>query len=135
MNWETQSIWTNYMLDRVSDSKIKTVDAQVMNVLGNLNVKNYTLQLDRVVVVLVALPPSAWPEKECLIFRKNMNKIEIRIKLDYEALLQADEAQTLRLIANTYLSAINRFLSKRKDFDYQAFYTDVEKLFREKGYL
>ena len=49
--------------------------------------------------------------------------------------LKADEKETLFLITNAYLEVIQRFLSQRKDFDYQKFYDDAKALFEENGFL
>lgn len=128
---QNQTVWVNYMIDRKSRAKIRPVDMKFMEILGNLDIKNYT-SLDRIVIVLVVLKPE---EEERLIHRKKENKFEIRINLDYKALKNADEKQTLQLIAETYLLAIERFLSQRKDFDSDRFYQDVKMLFTENGFL
>jgi len=49
--------------------------------------------------------------------------------------LKADEKETLFLIANAYLEVIQRFLSQRKDFDFQQFYDDAKALFEENGVM
>jgi len=128
---QNQTVWVNYMIDRKSRAKIRPVDMKFMEILGNLDIKNYT-SLDRIVIVLVVLKPE---EEERLIHRKKENKFEIRINLDYQALKNTDEKQTLQLIAETYLLAIERFLSQRKDFDSDRFYQDVKMLFTENGFL
>ena len=133
--FDTQSVWINYMTDNESSLKIMDFDTKIMSVLVHLDIKKYSTHLDKIVVVLVALEPISFPEKDRLIFRKKQNKIEIRINIDYEKLKNATEAETLQLIAEAYLAAISRFLSKRKDFDAKNFYIDVEKLFRENHFL
>ena len=131
---EKQTIWTNFMMDKDSASKIKSVDIKILTLLSNLTIQNYTTYT-KIITVLVALAPISFPEKERLVVRKKFNKLEIYINLDYEKLLVSTETETLQLIAQTYLLAIERFLMKRKDFDAKKFYTDVEKLFRENGIL
>jgi len=131
---EKQTIWTNFMMDKDSASKIKSVDVRILTLLSNLTIQNYTTYT-KIITVLVALAPISFPEKERLVVRKKFNKLEIYINLDYEKLLSSTETETLQLIAQTYLAAIDRFLMKRKDFDAKKFYADVEKLFRENGIL
>ena len=131
---EKQTIWTNFMMDKDSASKIKSVDVRILTLLSNLTIQNYTTYT-KIITILVALAPISFPEKERLVVRKKFNKLEIYINLDYKKLLVSTETETLQLIAQTYLLAIERFLMHRKDFDAKKFYTDVEKLFRENGVL
>jgi len=134
MDFQNQSIWTNYILDKFSAQKIEAFDKKFMGILSNLHIQNYA-DLNGITTILVALAPISFPEKERLLFRRKIQEIEIYINLDYEKLLVSTETETLQLIAQTYLLAIDRFLMKRKDFDAKKFYTDVEKLFRENGVL
>jgi Immunity protein 44 len=134
---ENYTFWITYKTDnRAFANKLLAQHTQTLSVLNRLEIGNYSQSLKRILLVgIVYSPNTKVPEMDKISFLKKMQKLEIYLNLDYEALLQADEAQTLRLIAQTYLAAISRFLSKRKDFDHQRFYTDVEKLFRENGYL
>jgi len=75
------------------------------------------------------------PEPDRMRFRRKKKELEIRMNLDYEKVLKADEKETLFLIANAYLEVIQQFLSQRKDFDFQQFYEDTQNLFLEKGLL
>jgi Immunity protein 44 len=132
---ELQSIWLTYFAEPLVSNKLIQQHQQIYPLLDSLNCMDYSPSIQSFGIIIVAFSPEAFPEPEKLRFRKSKNEIEIRINIDYEALLQANEAQTRQLIAKTYLSAISRFLSKRKDFDYQRFYEDVEKLFRANGFL
>lgn len=136
INLQTPAFAMTYFADKknVVDSLLKA-NEKIALMLGSFSMGLYSKTIEKMLVIGLAFSSEEYPEKERLIFRKNSNKIEIRINLDYESLLQADEAQTLRLIAQTYLAAISRFLGKRKDFDSARFYADAEKLFRDSGYL
>jgi hypothetical protein len=118
-----------------SVDKILKVHHKIYDLLSSISMANYSLAIEKVLVILVAFSAETFPEKDRLIFRKKQNKIEIRINIDYEKLKSATEAETLQLIAEAYLAAISRFLSKRKDFDAKNFYIDVENLFRENHFL
>jgi Immunity protein 44 len=131
---DKRTLWITYFIDDEVGDRLVNYHEETMILINNLVLCNYS-SIKNLIVIFVAFSPEAFPEPEKLRFRKSKNEIEIRINIDYEALLQAKEAQTRQLIAKTYLSAISRFLSKRKDFDYQRFYADVEKLFRANGFL
>ncbi|TAD97686.1 MAG: hypothetical protein EAZ97_12135 [Bacteroidetes bacterium] len=117
----SQSIWTNYMLEKDCWDKIINADQQFLKALENLNIKIYAPFCDRMVVVMIALSAESFSRKERLSYLSKKQKIEIYINMDYEKLLQATESETLQLIAQTYLSAISRFLRQK--------YSCLSKLF------
>jgi len=134
METMTQHFWTNYLIEDSFWEKIMPTDQIILKTLAKLQIENYASCL-QLTVFLIALSPESFKREEKLLFRKKIQEIEIYINLDYEKLLVSTETETLQLIAQTYLLAIERFLMKRKDFDAKKFYTDVEKLFRENGIL
>jgi len=134
METMTQHFWTNYLIEDSFWEKIMPTDQIILKTLAKLQIENYASCL-QLTVFLIALSPESFKREEKLLFRKKIQEIEIYINLDYEKLLVSTETETLQLIAQTYLLAIERFLMKRKDFDAKKFYTDVEKLFRENGVL
>lgn len=128
------SLWVSYFTnDNVGDKLVAHYE-KTMLLLNNLTIKKYS-PINHLLVILVAFSSATYPEPEKLRYLKAKNEIEIRINIDYEKLKNATEAETLQLIAEAYLAAISRFLSKRKDFDAKNFYIDVEKLFRENHFL
>jgi len=131
---QERNIWLTYFTDKTTD-KIASYHQKIYPLLDLLDCKNYSATVEHFIVILVAFSPQTFPEKDKLFFRRSKNEIEIRINVDYEKLLVSTETETLQLIAQTYLLAIERFLMKRKDFNAKKFYTDVENLFRENGVL
>ena len=129
------NISLSYFSEKNLTNKLIQEHQKIYPLLDLLDCKNYSATVEHFIVILVAFSPQTFPEKDKLFFRRSKNEIEIRINVDYEKLLVSTETETLQLIAQTYLAAIDRFLMKRKDFDAKKFYTDVEKLFRENGVL
>ncbi len=130
-----QTVWTNYMLENDCWDKTMSADKQISAVLSEIDLGNYTSQSQGLLVIMIALSPEAFERKECLIYRRKTQEIEIYINMDYQTLLEADEKETLHLISKTYLLAIKRFLSKRKDFDHKRFYADVREIFEKNKLL
>jgi hypothetical protein len=100
----------------------------------NLDLKSYSQTINYLVVYYFILHPKAIPQNDRISVRKKQ-ELEIRINADYDRLLQADERETLQIIAETYLKAIEIFLIPRKDFEGKKFYQDVKNLFEKEGIL
>ncbi|TAD97684.1 MAG: hypothetical protein EAZ97_12125 [Bacteroidetes bacterium] len=107
---EKTHFWLSYFTDdQVGDKIIKHYE-KTMELLNYLHLANYS-SVDHLIIIFLVFSPETYPETEKLYFRRKKKEIEIRINMDYEKLLQATESETLQLIAQTYLSAISRFLS------------------------
>jgi len=72
---------------------------------------------------------------ETLKYRKKNKEYELYLNLNYNQLLQANEEESIGLLAETYLKGIEKYLIGRKDFDGNKFYADVKQLFTENGIL
>ncbi len=74
------------------------------------------------------------PEK--IAFRPRKKELDIRLKLDYLKMKQATDEEFLQLVAQLFLSSIDRFPQRRiPDFDIPAFKADVARVFRERGWV
>jgi len=129
----SHNFWLNYMIDDKISAKIIKSNAKFKPLLVVLKPSNYCSVHFTIGVIIAAF--SQDPEKERIIKRKLKNELEIRINADYDRLLQADERETLQIIAETYLKAIEIFLLPRKDFEGKKFYEDVKNLFVKEGIL
>jgi len=96
----------------------------------------YSHELQGIVFVYIALKPDFnYTVADFSKFRRKNKIIEIGINLDYNQLIQADDENTLELLSETYLIGIEKYLTGKKDFDGNKFYTDVKQLFTENGIL
>lgn len=130
-----QNISLTYFTEQNTYKKLIEAHQFIFPVLERLDCTHYSETIEQLIVILVAFSPETYPEPEKLRFRRTKKEIEIRINMDYKTLLEATETETLHLIAKTYLLAVERFLSKRKDFDHKRFYADVRKVFEQNRLL
>jgi len=129
------SVALTYFTDKKTDPMLQ-FDHLIYPVLDKLECKNYSEKIEGFLVIIVAFSDKTFPEEDKMRYRPKKKEIEIRINVDFEELKTAHESKTtLKLIAETYLLAIERFLSQRKDFDSNRFYQDVKMLFTENGFL
>jgi hypothetical protein len=135
ITFETNSIWINYIVCKPLTEKVLRYDERFAETFANLTIDSYTNTWQRLSIIIVLLAPDFFAEKERLIMGKKTKKLEIRINADYDRLLQADERETLQIIAETYLKAIEIFLIPRKDFEGKKFYQDVKNLFEKEEIL
>jgi hypothetical protein len=135
ITFETNTIGINYIVCKPLTEKVLRFDEIFAEIFAKLNINSYTDNWQRACIVIVLLANDFFAEKERLIAGKKTKKLEIRINADYDRLLQADERETLQIIAETYLKAIEIFLLPRKDFEGKKFYEDVKNLFVKEGIL
>jgi hypothetical protein len=114
--------------------KLLAVNELFINLIGNLDIENYSQSINYLAVYFFILNPKAIPQSDKITVRKKQ-QLEIRINADYDRILKADERETLQIIAETYLKAIEIFLIPRKDFESKKFYEDVKSLFEKEGIL
>jgi tRNA splicing endonuclease len=129
-----QTVWLSFFLDKGSQNVLFKTD-KLTDILPILHCSNYSLTVQNVIIYIVAFSHDAFPEKDKIYNRRKKQQLEIRINADYDRLLQADERETLQIIAETYLKAIEIFLIPRKDFEGKKFYEDVKSLFEKEGIL
>jgi len=71
-----------------------------------------------------------WQEKK--YFSRNENHFIINIRFpDYEKFCNATKQEALKIMAEQTLRGTEKFLSKVKGFQFEKFYSDLEKVFSE----
>ena len=107
-------------------------DTELKNLLNsNLSIKDYSDTVTGIFMIYQSLNTDfakAFPVEEKTIFRRKTKEIEIYTVIDYKTVVEASDTEMLKILAQTYLRGIKQFI-KRKDFDIDCFYKDVEKLF------
>lgn len=90
--------------------------------------------------ITICCPPefySAGFFKEIKKYTKKDKEVELRLKIDYEAMLKADDKEVFRLISESLLSGIdiaeNEF--SISDFSFNTFRNDLKELFKRKGWI
>jgi len=137
MDTSNYAFWITYKTDnRTLSRKLLAFHQQNLQLINQLDIKNYSDSINKILIIGIAYhPETTIPEENHIRFIKKQKKVEIYWNLDYEILLSADENQTLTLIFEAYLKATEHFLSQQQDFDTLQFYSDLENIFREAGYL
>ena len=131
---QLQTLWLSYFIDKKM-SHLPLIGNRLEDLLGGMACSNFSVSINSLIIYIVAFSNNTFPEKDCIIFRRKKQQLEIRINAPYDRLLQADEKETLQIIAETYLRAVETFLFNRKDFDGKKFYEDVKNLFESEGIL
>lgn len=102
----------------------------------NIHLQEYGSDISVIRFVSVAvLPSNKWHEEYIKYFKK-YKELVVNLKLDYKAVLQANEVTFLQLVAHLFLRAIDEAPQhKVRDFDWPRFRQDVAELFQAEGWL
>jgi hypothetical protein len=75
--------------------------------------------------------------KEIKKYTKNETDVELRLKIDYTSMLEAEEEKVFALLCESILRGIDiaEHELKISDFDFGAFRKDVTNLFKKEGWL
>lgn len=102
----------------------------------NIHVEDYGSGISVFRFVSVAVLPSNKRHEEYIKYFKKYKELVANLKLDYDAVAQADEPAFSQLVAHLFLRAIDEAPQhKVRDFDWPRFRRDVAELFRAEGWL
>lgn len=75
--------------------------------------------------------------KEIKKYMKKNTEVELRLRVDYDAMFRANEREASNLIINSVLRGIDVAETELKitDFDFSAFRKDLTDLFKKEGWL
>lgn len=75
--------------------------------------------------------------KEIKKYTKKNKEVEMRLRIDYEMMLDADQKEVFRLICESILKSIDIAEKelKIKSFDFIAFRNDLKDLFKQEGWI
>lgn len=119
------------------DSRIFGNISEIADVLNDqIVLSRYGKDVLSIFFVPMGLQPDDDFHPEKVSYSPKRKELDIRLKLDYARMKKASGPEFLRMVAQLFLSAIDRFpVNRLKDFDVSAFKEDVARIFREKGYL
>lgn len=103
----------------------------------HLSLSNYGSGLTGIAFIYIATPPIDEIHEECFRYSRKKKELFIQMRLPYEAVKQANVAETLHLMALSYLETMDEKLPLKKitDFDQARFVQDVQHLFETQGWL
>jgi hypothetical protein len=133
---EKITLWINYKSQEEVANKLADFQEYLLALLNTFCIESYTKLIKELLVIEIFYKKSTLlPEKNRVYYARKKAALQLFINADYDRLMQADERETLQIIAETYLKAIEIFLIPRKDFEGKMFYEDVKNLFEKEGIL
>jgi len=95
-----------------------------------LAIHNYTQDFSEVVFTYMAVNPQIGVErKDKIRYSRKEKALELFVNLDRERLEKATQQEALQMMCELYLESIEKYLTKRKDFDAKRYYQDVKEVF------
>lgn len=102
----------------------------------HIHLEEYGSAISVIRFVSVAVLPSNKRHEEYIKYFKKYKELVINLKLNYDAVAEANETSFLQLVARLFLRAIDESPQQKiKDFDWPRFRRDVTELFEAEGWL
>ena len=101
----------------------------------NLSISDYSDVLKNLTLTYLILQPEHngvnWKERK--YYKRSEQKYFIDISFpDYEKFCKASKEEALKIMAEQTIRGTKKYLSKEKNFNYEAFYNDFTNLLRKK---
>ena len=119
------------------DSEKFLKSSEVSDVLNEkIDLSHFGYGLDSIFFVPMGYKTDDTFHPEKISFRPSRKELDIRLKLDYPKMKKATDEEFLHMVAQLFLSAIDRFPQRRiPEFDIPKFKADVTRVFREQGWV
>lgn len=103
----------------------------------HLKLSTYGEGLTGIAFVFIVTPPIDVIHHDEIIYRAKKKELYIEMRLPYEKVAAASEAEVLQMMAQKYLQTFQdkSLWKKLKGFDCEGFSRDVQRLFEEQGWL
>ncbi len=128
-----------YIITSISDENVSFEKISSANILEDVlnyhtNLNDYST-VNELFIVFVALDKNSIPRPDKVSYLKKSNTLQIVINLDFQQIVNTTNEEVIKIMAETYLQTIEKYLFNRKDFDGSKFYETVKQLFIEKCIL
>ncbi|GJM33521.1 MAG: hypothetical protein DHS20C18_25220 [Saprospiraceae bacterium] len=101
----------------------------------NLSMENYGKGVELISVNFIAVPPENKNHPEQLKYHPRGRELYAQLKLPFQQIRYASPQQIIKLMAQTYLKAIDQYADLTiPDFNLRQFKTDVIQLFDRAGW-
>ncbi len=102
---------------------------------NNLSISKYSDVFRNLIITYLVLQPDhngvKWKERK--YYKRSEQKYCIDISFpEYEKFCNANKQDALKIIAEQTIRGTKKYLSKEKNFNYEAFYNDLTNLLRKK---
>lgn len=103
----------------------------------HLKLSTYEEGLTGIAFIYIVTPPIDTIHHDEIIYRPKKKELYIEMRLPYEKVATASEAEVLQMMAQKYLQTFQdkSLWKKLKDFDCEGFSRDVQRLFEEQEWL
>lgn len=103
----------------------------------HLKLSTYGEGLTGIAFVYIVTPPIDIIHHDEIIYRAKKKELYIEMRLPYEKVAAASEAEVLQMMAQKYLQTFQdtSLWKKLKNFDCEGFSRDVQRLFEEQEWL
>jgi len=125
-----RGIGTSFMLsDEFVTKLVHNTDIRIpLNL--ELTIEKYTNTLKRLVLIFIAINPNKGLQRaDKARYLRKEKKLQLFVNLDRERLEKATQQEALQMMCELYLESIEKYLTKRKDFDAKRYYHDVKEVF------
>jgi hypothetical protein len=134
MEWP--AIWFGIIFWKDLEEKSYWVNPMEKLINNRIQLSNYGQGLKHIRFVLIAVPPDNKMHEEGIRYSARKKQLLLYKKLDYQAVLEADQPAFQRLVAQLFLKSIDDYAKRRiQDFDRQRFREDMTALFIEQGWI
>ncbi len=132
----------DFILTAKSDSEVEGNIMQMSKfndlLNSNLSIAKYSGEFKNLIITYLVLQPNSkgvnWKERK--YYKRSEQKYCIDISFpDYEGFCKASKKEALQIMAEQTIRGTKKYLSKEKNFDYEAFYNDLTNLLRNKNIL
>jgi len=116
--------------------KCSPASRKIEDLLSPILLQKYGQGLNEIFFVHIIVQPDTTRHQNRRRYEKKDKILYISWRVDYEKFVEADSKTATRLMATTYLECILLFKKWRiPNFDYLAFYNDVQQVFEENQIL
>ncbi|AEE49474.1 hypothetical protein [Haliscomenobacter hydrossis] len=139
---KTEHMYAPFVISSIADEdevgkKVET-DLLIQEFLNqHLKLSTYGEGLTGIAFVYIVTPPIDVIHQDEIIYRAKKKELYIEMRLSYEKVVAASDAEVLQMMAQKYLQTFQdkSLWKKLKGFDCKGFSRDVQRLFEEQEWL
>ena len=139
---KTEHMYAPFVISSIADEdevgkKVET-DLLIHELLNqHLKLSTYGEGLTGIAFVYIVTPPIDAIHGEEIIYKAKKKELYIEMRLPYDKVAAASEAEVLQMMAQKYLQTFQdkSLWKKLKGVDCEGFSRDVQRLFEEQGWL
>jgi len=125
-----RGLGTSFMLTEEFENKLVFNTDIRIPINKELTIEKYSNVVKEFCLIYMALPPGkAIQRADKLRFSRKYKMLDLFVNMDIARLEKATQQEALQMMCELYLESIEKYLTKRKDFDAKRYYQDVKEVF------